>query len=229
MVARIGIVTGVRREADCLSQFKDDPDVDVGIAGADPFRAGNLADHMFVNGAAGVLSFGLCGALDPGLAAGAVILPNRIISSEGRALSCDPDWIGRMADVLGDMVDRTDVTLVHSGTIVSSPRRKGVLRANTGADVVDMESFAVGMAAKRVIRPFAVIRVVSDKADTELPAWTDKIVTPSGKTDGIRLLKNLITHPRDLGKLLTLGRGSVHALKVLRSVARRLGPGFAFG
>ena len=41
-------------------------------------------------------------------------------------------------------------------------------------------------------------------------------------------MKNLALHPGDIGKLLSLGRGSTKALKILRRVASELGPEMAF-
>ncbi|PIW27433.1 MAG: hypothetical protein COW30_10715 [Rhodospirillales bacterium CG15_BIG_FIL_POST_REV_8_21_14_020_66_15] len=228
-MARVGIITGVLREAACLNGLSGGDSLDIRTAGADPRRAGELAAEMFAQGAKAVLSFGLCGGLDPALKAGDLIVPTRIISGEGRGLTCDPDWTGRLEDALDDLIARRGVVIAHSAVIVAGPRRKAVLRANTGADAVDMESYAVGQAARRAGRPFAVIRAVSDTAETRLPEWTDQIVSSSGGTDGARLLRNLATHPGDLGKLLALGRGSTRALKVLRRVAGRLGPGLAFG
>ena len=81
---------------------------------------------------------------------------------------------------------------------------------------------------KKAKKPFAVIRAISDTAETRLPEWTDEIVSTAGGTDGIRLLKNLALHPGDIGKLLSLGRGSTKALKILRRVASELGPEMAF-
>jgi len=228
-MARIGIITGVLREVACLSDISGNDDLDVRASGADPRRAGELADEMFAQGVVAMLSFGLCGGLDPALKAGDLILPTRVIAAGSKSLTCDPDWTGRLEDALGDMVMRKGATLAHSPTIVAGPRRKSVLRATTEADAVDMESYAVGQAARKAGRPFAVIRAVSDTADTRLPEWTDEIVSTSGGTDGVRLLKNLATHPGDIGKLLALGRGSTRALKVLRRAAGRLGPGLAFG
>ncbi|MEQ8506049.1 MAG: hypothetical protein RIB80_12050 [Rhodospirillales bacterium] len=227
-MAPIGIITGVLREAACLSDIADNDDLMVGTAGADPERARELAAEMFAKGALGVLSFGLCGGLDPELKAGDLIVPARIIAAGGKSLTCDPDWSGRLEQALGDEVVRKEATLAHSTAIVAGPRRKSVLRANTGADAVDMESYAVGQAARKAGRPFAVIRAVSDTAGTQLPEWTDEIVSATGGTDGVRLLKNLARHPGDIGKLLSLGRGSTRALKVLRRVAGRLGASFAF-
>lgn len=227
-MARIGIITGVLREAACLSDLSGNDDLLIRTAGADPRRAGELAAEMFAQGAKGVLSFGLCGGLDPKLEAGDLIVPARVIAAEGKSLTCDPDWTGRLEEALDDVVARKEATLAHSTVIVAGPRRKGVLRANTGADAVDMESYAVGVAARKAGRPFAIIRAVSDTAGTRLPDWTDEIVSSAGGTDGLRLLKNLARHPGDIGKLLSLGRGSTRALKVLRRVAGRLGPGFAF-
>lgn len=229
-MARIAIITGVRREADCLAGVAEVTEsIDLRVSGADPQRAGELAADAIAKGAKALLSFGLCGGLDPDLQAGDVILPSRVIAAQAKPISCDADWCGRLAEALGDLAGMTDVTIAHSAVIVAGPRRKAVLRANTGAVAVDMESYAVGLAAKRANLPFAIIRAVSDTAETRLPEWTDEIVSSSGGTDGMRLLKNLARHPGDLGKLLTLGRGSTRALKELRRITGRLGPGFAFG
>ncbi len=227
-MARIGIITGVLREAACLSALADDHQLMVRVAGADPRRATELAAELVTAGVDGLMSFGLCGGLDPNLEAGDIILPSKIIAAEGRSISCDADWTGHLQSGLGPLVVNAEGIIAHSAVIVAGPRRKAVLRATTGADAVDMESYAVAREAKRAGVPFAAIRAVSDTAETRLPEWTDEIVSTAGGTDGVRLLKNLARHPGDIGKLLTLGRGSTRALKMLRKAGQMLGREMAF-
>lgn len=97
----------------------------------------------------GIMSTGLCGALDPALRVGDII-----VSGE-TSLETTAKF------VRGDIhtVDRVVVTA----------RDKRMLREKTGAAAVDMEAAAVKEAAAEWKLPYLCVRVVSDEAGASLP------------------------------------------------------------
>jgi len=80
--ARIGIVTGVEREAACLRA----PGVDVRCSGANAAVAYELARALIKDGADCLLSVGLAGGLDPRLGPGAVIVANEVFAVAGETV-----------------------------------------------------------------------------------------------------------------------------------------------
>jgi 4-hydroxy-3-methylbut-2-enyl diphosphate reductase len=122
---------------------------------------------------------GLCGAVDPDLRPGDVVVATEVRAPDGRIFPCS-------SGPLAGAVRRIGLT-PHLGPIVCRPRLvAGVERhalAATGAIAVDMESAWLAPAARG--RPFAVMRVVSDGAGQDL-AWT-----PATATRGLMALRTL--------------------------------------
>lgn len=228
-MTRVGVITGVKREAACLDVLKDRAALEIRVAGASPARAAEQARELADAGVNALLSFGLCGGLDPAYEAGAVVIPEKVAAAGGKPYRCDPDWCERLEARLAGMAVHTGMLLVSTDTMVASPERKAVLRSNTDAAVVDMESHAVARVAAEVHLPFVAIRAVSDPARSRVPEWVEEIVSDAGGTHGLKLLGNLARHPRDMMSLIGLGRGSNRALRNLRRVALLAGPGLAFG
>ena len=79
--ARFGIITGLAAEARLIAKPNSPASpISVVCAGADSARARHLAEHLVTDGAAALLSFGIAGALDPGLAAGDLIVSSGIVA-----------------------------------------------------------------------------------------------------------------------------------------------------
>ncbi|MFM7035568.1 MAG: hypothetical protein ACKOYJ_10390 [Planctomycetia bacterium] len=107
-----------------------------------------------------IIAAGLCGALDPALPRGTVVVPSRLVrvgTSEARPVEPLPG------------VDASSgasvVTMLLTGdTVVGTPEARRSLRETTGAAAIDMESWWVaGIAAEAGI-PCHVVRAVSDSA-----------------------------------------------------------------
>lgn len=132
-----------------------------------------------------LLSAGFCGALDPNLARGDVLVLREVV--DGAA----PDAARLRIDFGG--LDRPDggpgrrllsASLATVPNIVRTAADKALLRQSSGADAVDMESFAVAsFCAERALR-FLGVRAVSDHAAEELPP---EVLTILGPTGGFRL------------------------------------------
>lgn len=79
---RIGIVTGVEREAACLRA----PNIDVRCSGANAAAAYEHARALIKDGAEALLSVGLAGGLDPRLGPGAVVVANEVLVIAGETV-----------------------------------------------------------------------------------------------------------------------------------------------
>lgn len=116
-----------------------------------------------------LVSAGFAGGLDPALARGAVAIPARVLrkGEQGLALHAARGFPG--AAVGG---------IVTVDAVVTTAAAKRALADQTGAALVDMESWGVARAATAAGIPCSSIRVLSDGADDELPADIARLVTP---------------------------------------------------
>jgi adenosylhomocysteine nucleosidase len=96
-----------------------------------------------------VVNIGFCGALDPALVIGDIVITGDIFRSSGRA------FVQGTALCL----DRVAVTAAE----------KRHLRESTGASIIEMESAAVAAKAREWGLPFCAVRAVSDTADEDMP------------------------------------------------------------
>jgi adenosylhomocysteine nucleosidase len=224
-MTRLGIVTGLADEADCLGSVLSGADVTVLCAGADSGRAERAACRLIDQGCEGLLSFGMAGGLDPGLVPGAVILPHRILDPDGGALAVAVDWRRRLADLMASM-GPGEGDIAGSAELVDSPAAKRQLRLKTMAAAVDMESLALARAARQAGVPFLVLRVVADPAHRAPPPWAMAAVDSDGRVRPLVALRALIRRPADLPTAIGLARDNRIALAALRRVAVSVGPLF---
>jgi len=162
-----------------------------------------------------VVSAGLCGALDPTLRLGAVVVPDAVQGPDGAIdRVSEPDH--RAAVARAPWVE-TGV-LVTTREVLATREAKAEALARTGARVVDLESAFVVRAAAAHGLPALVARGVSDGADEGLPPALIRLVTPEGRLRLGRAVA-LIARPATLPRALALRRASIRAL---RGVARFL-------
>jgi 4-hydroxy-3-methylbut-2-enyl diphosphate reductase len=130
--------------------------------GAGPARARRAAEELRRDAAAALLVAGVCGALDPALEPGDVLVASELRDPSGPVHALDHDALYEALASLG--------LRVRVGAIVGSDHLvRGAERAHlfeTGARAVDMES--PWLAAGAGERPFGVVRVVVDGPEYEL-------------------------------------------------------------
>lgn len=175
-------------------------------------RAHLLADRTVANRGAAptlVVSAGACGALDPQLQRGDLVVPEVVISPSGDRLPTDVvPGLGRRGALL--TVD----------AVAQNAADKARLWVSTGAQAVDMESASiVEWARARGVR-VAVVRAVSDTAAQAIPADVAALVDPAGHVRPGHALRTALARPRAVADALALGRGADAAL---RTVAAALG------
>jgi adenosylhomocysteine nucleosidase len=226
----VGVVAAMVGEAACLAGLDGGPGVIVHRGGIGPHRAAEAARALLAEGCRGLVSFGIAGGLDPSLAPGALLLPEGVLSEDGRRHATDRAW--RMAVVAALTRAGMEVgsgTLVGSAKVVMTPADKRRLREASGAVAVDMESHAVAAVAAVAAVPFLVVRAISDPATTAIPRSALKGVQPDGSPRILPVLWELVRRPTDLPGLMRLRRDSARGLETLRRVALRLGSGFGLG
>lgn len=174
-------------------------------------------------GVAGLVSFGTAGALIRGLAPGDTVLADAVLApATGERWAADAAWLAQLLAALpGARVGR----FVASDTALASGKRAvGVAHA---AIAVDMESHWVARLAAEADVPFAVLRVIIDAVDTELPRAALAGMRGDGTTDIAAVIGALARRPAELPALLRLGRDAGRAKRHLRQVAAVLAPGNA--
>ena len=123
----------------------------------------------------GIISTGYCGALDPALQAGDIVV-----------------WGDAALDTARPFVRG----LIHSEDRVAvTAADKHLLRQHTGAIAVEMESAAVRDIAVEWQAPFTCIRVVSDTAASDLPLDFNRYRTPSGDFARTRIALAAMARP----------------------------------
>ncbi len=161
-----------------------------------------------------ILSFGLCGGLDPALRPGA-LLAATTIPGHGPV---DGPWAAALAAATG----ARPAVLAHSPRAVATPTAKAGLRAATGAAAVDMESgFGADLAARWGI-PFAALRAVGDTAGDSVPESAALGLNPDGSTAPGRVALALLRRPGDLPGLLHVAWRSRAGMRALRLAAAAL-------
>ena len=173
-----------------------------------------------------ILSFGLAGALAPGLAPGDLLAGAGVLAGSER-FECDPDWRAAILAAFGPRRgagEGGEVLVLGAEAMITQAADKRALHADTGAVIVDMESAAVARAATAHGLPFAVIRAVSDSADQTLPPAVLNGMKPDGGMDLGGVLASLARDPRQLPALIRTGREAERGFKALDDARRLLGP-----
>lgn len=166
--------------------------------------------------AAGILSFGLCGGLDPALGVGDLVVGTGVVTKTARCFEADPVWAGKLAAALPGAVM---ASVAASNQIVASPAAKAELRDRTGAGCADMESHRVAALASKVGLPFAIVRAVSDPADRGLPRAAQAGFGDGGEADIGAVLVALTRHPLELFPLIRTALDASQAIGALERVA----------
>jgi hopanoid-associated phosphorylase len=213
-MASVVVVTGMAFEA----RIAAGPGVEVlhGRRGATLERA--LAARLCLP-CDGVISFGVAGGLDPSLAAGAVVVAERIVHGED-AFDTDPLWCAALRLALPGAVGGS---VAGVDGAVAGVAQKQALRRFTGARAIDMESHVAARLARSARLPYIACRVVLDPAARKVPAAALAALGGDGRTDLAALLGALAADPRQLSGLLRLARDAALARAALRTTRRLLG------
>lgn len=187
------------------------------VSGVGEQRAEQAAQALVEAGVSGLMSWGCAGGLSPALQAGALCLPESIVTTEGHRWATDAHWRHVMAQALNARA-LFHGTLAHAPEVMSSSASKHQLAASTGALATDMESAAVARVAHRHGLPLLVVRSVVDPLRLTLPAVIVDHVDHSGHVPLMPLLRGLARRPADVWPLMRLASGFRAAMTTLRAV-----------
>jgi len=217
----LGIVVGLAAEAGIVRRLG----VPVGIGGGTPAGARKAAEALLTGGASTLLSFGLAGGLDPALAAGEIVIPSAVLSTD-RRFDTDP----RLSSALGGP---TPHLLLAADRPIAEPGDKSILYARSGCAAADLESGSVAEAAAARGVPFAVLRAICDPAGRPLPAAALVALDAKGIIGLSRIVASLVQRPAQIPLLLALARDAAIARRALVQHVRQLSlarhPGYSPG
>ena len=187
--------------------------------GLDASSLAGALEREVARGARAIISFGIAGALAPGLSTGECIVARGVVIP-GSFRRCDDGWTGRLSAQLpgaryGDLAS-ADVPL-------ASVAAKQALYKETLALAVDTESHVAAEVARAHGLPFAAVRVIADTADSDLPPAACVAVKPGGRIDVAAVLRSLAANPSQLPLLARTATDARAAFAVLRRGRRRLG------
>ena len=125
---------------------------------------------------------GFCGALDPSLEPGDLVVASGVRGPDRSCLALEPEFLA--SALWGDGIRARSGLIISSEHLVRGVDRKTLYRA--GGMAVDMESAWLARAARS--RPLAVVRVVVDTPGREL---FNPIKTMVGGVKGLRTLTRM--------------------------------------
>jgi adenosylhomocysteine nucleosidase len=206
---RPGIVVGLSAEARVAERFG----YPVLAGGGTPEGAADAALRLIAQGVNSLVSFGFAGGLDPALRPGEVVIPASVLF-DGRDYATEP----RLANLFGGM---TGHRLVAGLAVAIDSSSKRQLHVTTQAHAIDLESGSVARVAEDHGLPFAVVRAISDTADSDLPPAALLALDRLGSIDLMQVLASLLRQPAQLPALLRLASDAARARRALVRLSER--------
>ena len=165
-----------------------------------------------------VVSTGFCGALDPALREGQMIVAKEVL-----------DWANKERY---DCVEITGGAEAISGLVVSQDRiaadreEKQSLWNDAGGVAVEMEAAGVAARVKRAGLPFCCIKVVLDRAEESFAIDWNRMRDQDGRIARGKIMVHALRRPNLLPELFRLKRRSEEAARVLGEflVSSRISP-----
>jgi adenosylhomocysteine nucleosidase len=212
------VVTGTLREASVVSG----DGVVVIAGGSDPDRLRRELE-VAARGAAGIISFGMCGAIDRSLKLGQWVIGKRLLG--GFHTRCDERWVAALQAKL----PYARVGAIHAdGHLLAEEQDKAERSWASAALAADMESHIAGEVAGLANVPFVILRCVSDIAEMELPPAVEVMMRPDGGVDVGAVMKSIAGQPGQVPHLAATLFGFAKAFRELGAGARQVGSRLGF-
>ena len=166
-----------------------------------------------------VLTCGFAGGLDPDLKLGEVVFEIGNRKSE-IGNSSEPPHVGFYKKLTDG--GAKPATFFCADRIATTVAEKKKLRAETGADVVEMESAAIHAVCRERGIPCATVRVISDTAGEDLPLDFNALSKPDKSLDFGKLFLAIARSPGKIGALMALQKKTSFAAQQLAAVLDQL-------
>jgi len=163
-----------------------------------------------------VLVTGVCGLLSPAFRVGDVLLYAWIASATG-SVETDAALSADVHDAAG--IAQSGIRALAVDRIVTRAREKRALGEQTGAQAVDMESYALVERLSRAGVAVAVLRAASDAAGDDLPEL-NAALDGSGGLERTALAIAMLRDPLAAARMT---RGVLSALRALERAFRGIG------
>ncbi|MFS0515639.1 phosphorylase [Nostoc sp. UIC 10607] len=162
-----------------------------------------------------VLIMGVCGSLSDRYAVGDIVLYQDCVY-QGKQQECERTFTDQLHSLIPDKI--SFVKSLTSDRVIWSAAEKRRLGETLAADVVDMEGFTALEFFNAAGVDVAMLRVVSDDCQHDIPDLTPAI-NSDGSLNPFPLAMGMLRQPLAATRLI---RGSLTALKVLEKVTNTL-------
>ena len=162
-----------------------------------------------------VVIMGICGSLSDRYTVGDIVLYQDCVYS-GKRQECDRTFTAQLHSYLSEKVSL--VKSLTSDRMICSAAEKRHLGETLATDVVDMEGFTALEFFNAVGVDVAMLRVVSDDCQHDIPDLTSAI-NSDGSLNPFPLAMGMLRQPLAATRLI---RGSLKSLKVLEQLTNRL-------
>ncbi len=186
----------------------------------------SVCEFLAANSPELVLTCGFAGGLNPDLKPGDVVF--EIFSRSSRRESAqtetgnqlEPPHVGCYEKLAA--AGAKPVKFFCTEHIATTVAEKKKLRAETGADAVEMESAAIHAVCRERGIPCATVRVISDTANENLPLDFNALAKPDLNLDYGKLAWAIARSPGKIGALLKLQKKTRFAAEKLASVLGKI-------
>jgi adenosylhomocysteine nucleosidase len=189
------------------------PDVSILLTGIGRKNAEKaVREFLAANSPVLVLTCGFAGGLNPDLKLGEVVF------EIGNQL--EPTHVGCYEKLVA--AGARAATFFCADRIATTVAEKKKIRAETGADAVEMESGAIHAVCREREIPCATVRVISDPAGEDLPLDFNQLAKPDRNLDYGKLAWAIARSPGKIGALLKLQKQTRLAAERLAEVLARI-------
>lgn len=189
------------------------------VAGIGAAAAARAAAAAMEAGAGALVSWGYAGGLAPDLTSGALVVPDRILCTDGSVFDTDERWRAVLSARIAGQLTVRCATLLSSPLILADEECKSRHFRGSGAIAVDMESAAIARVARAWNVPFLAVRAVLDTSGEQLPRVIADVIGPDGKLRWVQLWRDVARSPRTFQQLLALRSNYREARRALTAMA----------
>ena len=221
---RLGVVTALQTEADCLRHLPEGSGPLIHVSGGSALRARAGAEGLREKGVAGLVSFGLAIGLAPVLRPGDVVVADSVVLPSGKSIPTEAAGARRCCNVSAAASLKVRVArIAGSDELPASATAKRRAFQATFAAALDTDSHAVAEVAAAAGLPLLVVRAVAEPAEEMRPAIAVAANGADGQPRSLAVVGHLAKRPWEIGAAWRFSKNGRMALDALRRVAS-IGP-----